>query len=139
MISPELVEADSAQVSFDLSSIRPVGLTRDALTVRFNDGTGWREINGPDLPGPHHTVNTGELHIEFAVIDADTLAADAFMLPLRLDWIHGVRVVLATENPSDECLGCTDSWSVPLRRSLEGVDSAFVLIGGNSLSDPVVY
>jgi hypothetical protein len=126
-------------VSFDFSSSRPVGLTRDALSVRFNDGTRWRAIKGADLPGPHRTVNTGELHIEFAVIDGDTLTADAFMLPLRLDWIHAIRVVLATENPRDECLGCTDSWSVPLRRSLEGVDSAFVLIGGNSLSDPVAY
>jgi hypothetical protein len=86
--------------------------------------------SGPDLPVAFRLESAG------AVLSAGTVT-----LPRRRDWRWNVTVQSATTDPNLECFGCVGSQAFPLAAEYRAPDrdSIWVVWGGNSISDPVIY
>jgi len=69
------------------------------------------------------------------------LASTSIDLELREDWVWGVDIFLTDGNPGTMCFGCAGYEAVAVPDTLvpEATDSLYVVWGGNSISDPVVY
>lgn len=57
------------------------------------------------------------------------------------DWIHGVDIHAANEDPRRYCMGCLGSVRFPLdpEGQSPAANAIYVIWGGNSISSPVVY
>ena len=86
--------------------------------------------SGPDLPVAFRLESAG------AVLSAGTVT-----LPRRRDWRWNVTVQSATTDPKFECFGCVGSQAFPMAAAYQAPhrDSIWVVWGGNSISDPVIY
>lgn len=111
---------------------------RDGLRVEeFTLGGSVRSV------GPLETGSAGTLHIDFALL-ADGVPSEtsgSIGLPLKPDWRWGVDFHIAVEDPMQQCFGCFGSRSFELDPAL-GFDEGlmlWVVWGGNSISNPVVY
>ena len=62
-------------------------------------------------------------------------------LDLRRDWIWGVEIRIDSLDPTRECFGCAGSRSFPLAREYQRSvrDSVWMVWGGNSIRNPVIY
>lgn len=69
------------------------------------------------------------------------LASGSVELEIRKDWRWGVDIFLTHENPTGMCFGCMghEAFPVPPGLTDEPGDSLFMVWGGNSISEPVVY
>jgi hypothetical protein len=127
-------------------------LTLDMLTVTVRDGQRVWEWHGRDFRstsenGTPHTpeVNTrtdGEAEVRFRLATAEqVLSEGAIVLPLRKDWGWGVDIQLATADPRLQCFGCVGSRAFVLAPAFRPAnrDSIWLVWGGNSISNPVVY
>jgi hypothetical protein len=88
------------------------------------------EASGPDLEVAFQLVGEG------AVLSAGTLP-----LPRRRDWRWNVSIQAAATDPALACFGCVGSQAFPLVAGFRAADrdSIWVVRGGNSISDPVIY
>jgi len=62
-------------------------------------------------------------------------------LPLQSDWEWTIQLLTATEDPLRQCFGCSGARALPLPPALRppGQDSLWIVWGGNSIENPVVY
>jgi hypothetical protein len=120
-------------------------VTLDMLTIRFSDPLHSRTVTKADFTTPNlsrnfETMDRGNLHMDVVLARSpgDTVAHGALDLTLRSDWRYGVEISLADSNPTRFCFGCIGSRSFVVSPTLS-VDSLFLVWGGNSISDPVIY
>lgn len=132
-------------VQGDVETLRPLLI----LTATAGDWTmvvNGDEIGTPESPNhsrEYRTPEAGTLRIE-AVLKRPgeaTLATGTIELEIRDDWIWGVSIFLTDENPTRTCFGCIGykAFAIPEGLTGEPQDSLFMVWGGNSISDPVVY
>ncbi len=139
-----------ARVSLDKDSL----LTRDMLTVMLSDGRSiWlfgrtNFVQHPQALGlwatPEiETKTSGTLTLNFTITDGrgKTLASGSAFTSLRRDWGWEFIFYRANENPALTCFGCFGSRVFVFSDStlVESGDSLYVIWGGNSISNPVVY
>lgn len=104
------------------------------------------EIGSPDMPShtrEFETPGSGTLRVEAVLArpGEEPLASGAIELDIRDDWSWGVGIHLTSHNPTDMCFGCIGyrAFAVPEDLLPEQNDSLFLVWGGNSISEPVVY
>ena len=128
-------------------------LTMEMLTVRVIDKTRVISFNGADFrtDANHPTPSTPEvetatsgpdLQVSYTLENADVfLSGGTVSLPRRSDWRWHVTLSAATSDPQEGCFGCFGAMAFPLAQSFRPVerDSIWVVWGGNSISDPVIY
>ncbi len=84
----------------------------------------------------------GEIVVDFRLDSAGVaLSQGSIQLPRRSDWRWGVTIVGSTADPRLGCFGCVGSKAFALSSGYRtvGHDSAWVVWGGNSISNPVTY
>jgi len=128
-------------------------LDSSMLFVTITDGNRFWEWHGADLRSsaalgmPHSperaTRTRGDLLVSFRVHDTaqGPVATGSVTIPLRNDWRWRVDFINATEDPVLLCFGCAGSraFALPPTHRAPGFDSLWVVWGGNSISDPVIY
>lgn len=129
----------------DVETLRPL-LTLTATAGDWAVVVNGEEIGTPESPNhsrEYRTPDAGTLRIE-AVLKRPgeaALATGTIDLEIRDDWIWGVGIFLTDENPTEMCFGCIGYEAFAIPEGLTGApqDSLFMVWGGNSISDPVVY
>lgn len=129
----------------DVETLRPL------LEITATSGDWSLSLTGSDIgtaDSPHTTrefttPGSGVLTVE-AVLRRPgeaPLAAGSIELEIRDDWVWGVDVFLTDDNPSRTCFGCIghEAFAIPAGLTAEPNDSLFLVWGGNSINDPVVY
>lgn len=130
----------------------PPRRTVRGLTVALDDGARqWRWHVGElatVTPGQWRSpvVNVrsaGMLRMDFEWLDAagKRVSAGEVSLPLKPDWVWGVDLHVAANDPTPTCMGCMGvrrfDLAPPVQASPD--EAVFVTWGGNSISAPVVY
>lgn len=129
----------------DVETLRPL------LEISATSGDWSLSLDGNDIDtagSPHtsrefETPRSGVLKVE-AVLrrpGEPVLTAGFIELEIRDDWVWGVDVFLTDENPAQTCMGCLghEAFPIPAGLTAEPNDSLFLVWGGNSIKDPVVY
>ncbi|HEY9226489.1 MAG TPA: hypothetical protein VIP11_07585 [Gemmatimonadaceae bacterium] len=119
-------------------------LPLDLLTVTVDDGRAVRTLRGVEVRDGREvdTRNSGTLLVRFRFASGDPAASEGTIeLPLRSDWAYGVQIFVDSLDPRIGCFGCQGSRGFPLAASHRRTakDSVWVIWGGNSISNPVVY
>jgi hypothetical protein len=141
---------DSAKISAEARLGAPLDVAMLSVTVRDRD-RGWT-WQGNDFhstqtqPTPttdeRDTHTNGSAEVSFRLEESGAVLSEGSVsLPLRADWRWGVSVIAQTIDPREGCFGCVGSMAFPLAPSHRAPDrdSIWVVWGGNSISDPVVY
>lgn len=160
MISPRYVTAvlvlacaacsSDARISFSTYVGDP--LAGATLTVTVEDGARrWTWTNDDFTTSESSAVPTspsvstrtsGTAQITFELRDgAAVISSGTVSVPLQGDWAWTVNLIASTEDPALRCFGCQGSQAFPLAEDwrTEGQDSLWMVWGGNSISDPVLY
>ncbi len=138
-------------ISAEASLLPPI--QPSALTVTFREGNRTWQVLGSDIPpvvyedGPPArqwgTGTSGSIAVAFELVDSTggTPVTGAITLPLQRDWRWFVHFYNVTANPAQYCFGCAGTRSLALPEALrtEGRDSLWVVWGGYSVSQRVVY
>lgn len=116
------------------------------LFIRLRDGLRVLEYTLDDANrsiGPIGTGSAGTLRVEFTVLldGRPTGTTGSIELPLRRDWRWGVDFFITVNDPIETCFGCFGSEEYELDPVLGfGPEQRlYVVWGGNSISNPVVY
>ena len=131
----------------------PAPLAAGMLKVKVDDGRTVWNLTGADFQlvgGTQHkgpalqTTNHGTLTVSYALIPLGSsvaVSAGAIELPLKKDWSYGVDIHADTANPSRSCFGCSGSRAFPLAPNFRSsrADSVYMVWGGNSITNPVIY
>jgi hypothetical protein len=142
---------DDARISVSADLAPPLSL--DMLTVTLRDRDRLLTWHGSDFrPRPENaTPSTGEQDIFTSGPDleltyqlesgGEVLSSGSVTLPRRSDWIWGVTIWARTTDPLEGCFGCFGSAAFSLAQAFRAVerDSVWMVWGGNSISDPVIY
>ena len=114
------------------------------LAIEVQAGDTLHPVSGSDLrPSDEYGQPHSEwldIPAEGAVIVRFTLGSESdgeVVIEARPDWEWEVQFHIATTDPFDQCFGCVGSEAFPLN-SREDVH-LYVVWGGNSISDPVVF
>lgn len=88
------------------------------------------------------TAGSGELVVGVELRDGQTVVGQGQQrIQLRSDWRWELSVLIDSVNPLHGCFGCFSAAAFPVapayRRS--PADSLWLVLGGNSISNPVVY
>lgn len=141
--------ANESRVQFGVHGnediLRPL-LTITATSGDWNlvvRGEEIRSSGTPNYTEHFETPRQGTLRVEAVLARPGEapLASGAIELEIRADWSWGVTVFLADRNPADTCFGClgSEAFPVPAELTPAAADSLWLVWGGNSISDPVVY
>ena len=146
------VGACGPDARLSVSAPVPPPLTLDMLTVTVRDGQRVWEWHGSDFrttsgnATPHTpeiaTRTSGDAEVRFRLQAGEEVVSEgAIILPLRQDWRWGVDIHSATTDPKLQCFGCVGSRAFALAPAYRSVnrDSIWLVWGGNSISNPVVY
>lgn len=140
---------EESRVQFSVQG--DVDVLRPLLTVTATAGDWALVVDGdeiatdgsPTRSPEFDTPGSGTLTVEAVLREpgGPTLADGSIELELREDWVWGVDLHLADTDPAAMCFGCLGSAAFPVPDTLTGDprDSLFIVWGGNSISDPVVY
>lgn len=140
-----------ALVDFALFPTHPTaGVDPDRVTIRFDDGSGVRTVTGEDFTGSPQRVDTrefrtrtsGTLTVDVTLADgSEQIAAGRVEIPLRPDWGWSVHLHRGDANPVERCFGCFGYRAFALAEAHRATpaDSLWVVWGGNSISNPVIY
>lgn len=120
---------------------------KSGLNIAKSDFTG---NDGGHVPGSTEsfsTDNDGMMTVMFSFLNENSeLSEGEIELELREDWQWSVnfQVGSADYNPLDTCFGCQFYESFELNPMALGnseteADSLYVVVGGNYISEPVVY
>lgn len=88
------------------------------------------------------TPTSGMLQLSISLDDHGTpVASGEIAIELRRDWRWNVDIVTATTDPRLQCFGCIGSKAFSLAPAYRaaGRDSLWLVWGGNSIRNPVVY
>lgn len=143
-------EDPRALLGFTLFPTADQGLDPAAVAIRFDDGRSRGTVTGEDFSGTDgrlatrefETRTSGTLRVDVTVRDgAEEIAEGGVEIPLRPDWRWGVSLSVDDDDPADTCFGCFGSAAFAVAEShrRSPSDSLWVVWGGNSISDPVVY
>jgi hypothetical protein len=136
---------DEARIQFSVDKhIDDVSSPRVRILIPGRLGV--REVtldSGNQSAGPFATGKSGDLMMFFALLSDDSLSttSGSLELPLKKDWAWGVSFAVSSEDPALTCFGCRGSKSYELDPVL-GYDEnmrLYVVWGGNSICDPVIY
>jgi hypothetical protein len=141
---------DDAELGVRASLAPPVTLDMLDVTLEIGDRrTRWTGANfqaDASQAQPHtgvvDTPTRGEATVRFTLRDGPTLVSQgAVTIPLQSDWRWRVDLIQQTTDPEGACFGCIGSQAFPLAPAYRatGRDSLWVVWGGNSISDPVIY
>jgi hypothetical protein len=141
---------DSARISAEARLGAPLDVGMLTVTVRDLDrewtwqGSDFHATTTRPTPttDQRDTHTSGSADVSFTLKDSGTVLSEGTVtLPLREDWRWGVTVTAQTTDPRQGCFGCVGSMAFPLAASHRAPDrdSIWVVWGGNSISDPVVY
>jgi hypothetical protein len=148
-----LLSACGEEALISVSAPLASPLSPEMLTVTVRDGDRVLQWSGADFtPRPTNSlpstpeVNTQtsgpDLEVTYRLENAGAvLSSGAIVLSRRSDWRWAVTISAATTNPEEGCFGCFGSSPFPLAEDFRapGRDSIWVVWGGNSISDPVIY
>jgi hypothetical protein len=139
-----------ARISFSTRVGGP--LAGAALTVTVEDGARrwtWtgddfrtRTSSGAPTSPSISTPTSGTAQVTFELRDGNAvISSGTVSIPLQGDWAWNLDLIASTDDPMLRCFGCQGSQAFPLAEAwrAEGQDSIWVVWGGNSISDPVVY
>lgn len=136
---------EKSEVRFSIAGDAQSGIT-PAVRVSFFDGFGFHEVTLDSLhrsAGPFSTRSSGELKILCSVLSSTgvPLNEGAFALAIKEDWRWGVDLFFSENNPMEGCFGCLGYTSLALDPSLGLGENVLLYIvwGGNSISNPVIY
>lgn len=129
----------------------PIDLTM--LTVWFRAGGRAWQAHASDFTADAslalpHTIEwnagtPGPIDVAFELRDSTgaVVAGGQVPLPPRTDWRWDVYFFNVTQDPRSTCLGCSGAFSFSLAAGYQapGRDSLWVVWGGNSISNPVIY
>ena len=150
--SNEATESDgepAAKARFVAISWHDGTIPVDWLTIRFSAGDSLQTVQGSqlrvdeDYVQPHSqwfpTDTTGTLTVDFTLASPSQgpLSEGRVELELRNDWRWEVQFHLAEDDPTARCFGCVGAERFPLVS--DDTRSLWVVWGGNSISNPVVY
>ena len=142
---------DDARISITSSLDSP--LSTEMLTVSVRDvnrlirftGADFRtdaDHSNPTTPEVGTATSGPDLELSYTLESAGAiLSSGTFTIPRRSDWRWNVSFWAATTNPMESCFGCFGFATFPLAETARtpGRDSIWVVWGGNSISDPVIY
>ena len=140
---------DQASVSYTF--FEEPGFSADLVVLEFSDGKLTRRLTGDDFAAgagsrrdtrDFETRTTGELVTSFWLLQgSDTLSSGELRIDLRSDWAWNISFFRADENPSGTCFGCVGATPYELEAEAQTAptDSLWLVWGGNSISDPVVF
>ncbi|MDZ7755337.1 hypothetical protein [Rhodohalobacter sp.] len=132
--------------SADELSITTAG-TNSGLNISKSDFTGIDDDHFPGSTKSFSTDNDGMMTVSFSFLNESSELSDGeFELELREDWQWSVNFQIgsADYNPLNECFGCQfyESFelnSMALSNQETEADSLYVVLGGNYISEPVMY
>lgn len=127
-------------------SISTTGV-KSGLNISKNDFSG---NDGGHVPGSTESFNTdndGMMTVTFSFLNENSkLSEGEFEIELREDWQWSINFQIgsADYNPLDNCFGCQFYESFELNpmaldNSETEADSLYVVVGGNYISEPVIY
>lgn len=138
---------EPAALSFRLSLQDDPG-EHATLQLQFIEGIHTRTVGPDDFEEGRSTtrpfsVSTDRVLIFADLIDTQSNARTRGVLRLPIDegWRYEVQVVVGSENPEGRCFGCMGSVSFALDPALgyAATDSLFLVWGGTSIENPVLY
>lgn len=136
---------EKSEVRFGVHGDYASGIT-PSVHVSFFDGLRFHEVTLDSLnrtAGPYSTKSSGDLKIVCSVLSTGGVPAaeDSFALDLKDDWRWGIDFFFSENNPIETCFGCMGFRAIELDPSLGLGDDVLLYIvwGGNSISNPVVY
>ena len=124
-------------------------ITLDWLTIRFRAGDNLQTVRGSqlrvdeDYTKPHsnwfQTETSGTLIVDFTLAppSQEPFSEGLVQLELRNDWEWEVRFHLAERDPTATCFGYIGAERFPL--ASDDCRSLWVVWGGNSIDNPVIY
>lgn len=148
---------EHAEVQFAIS--RSGLLAENTLALRARDGERTLTISNTDF-GPKEQITTGyatpayetatqgalEVAFDLRTQSGQPISAGRFAVDLRKDWRWSVILWAdsAEANPTEGCFGCSGYHAFAIDQSLlddsaAGKDSVYVVLGGNYISEPVIY
>jgi hypothetical protein len=126
-------------------------LLRPHLTVFATAGRwerAWRGVDigseaAPTASMPVQTPASGTLVVRAVLTTADAmvLATGETQLVLESDWRWGVTVWWTNRDPALDCFGCSGRVAIAIPDELRTspADSLYIVWGGNSIRNPVIY
>lgn len=138
---------EPAALTFRLS---PQDEPREHATLRlqFMEGIHTRTVSPDDFPEGRSTTRPFSVSADEALIFADLIDTQSsartrgvLRLPINEGWRYEVQVAVGSENPEGRCFGCMGSVSFALEPALgyAATDSLFLVWGGTSIENPVLY
>jgi hypothetical protein len=142
---PAEIQFTVQNFSSDELSITTTG-TKNDLNLSKSDFTN----NNSESLGSTNSFSTdidGLMTVSFTFINNNNILSEGeFEIDLREDWQWSVNFQIGTAdyNPLDTCFGCQfyESFELnpeSLSSSESEADSLYVILGGNFISEPVVY
>lgn len=143
-----------AEVQF---SIKSDLLSNQTLNLSFTDKNKSKNFTNKDFQTRENPTNglatpiietstKGKLTVEFQLSDSETeqqISGGDFQLDLKNDWGYSIYILSdsAEADPTFGCLGCGGyfSFGYSTDSTSSDNDSLYVVLGGNSISDPVIY
>lgn len=136
---------EKSEVRFSIAGDGQSGIT-PAVRVSFFDGFRHEAVVLDSLhhsAGPFSTQPSGRLRMLYSVLSAGGVPVNEGSLSIELkdDWRWGIDFHFSANNPVETCFGCSGYQSLELDPSLGlgGDVLLFIVWGGNSISDPVIY
>ncbi len=138
--------------SESLVSVRYVPTNRfpvQSVSVLLDGPGGHRTMSAADLTPDDRgetpefgTPSAGTMRVTVELRDgANVVSRGEQPMPLRSDWRWGVTVQIDTINPARFCFGCSSvaGFPIPAEDRRSPADSLWIVLGGNSISNPVAY
>lgn len=139
-------DRDEATVSVNYVDVPQ--LPRNLLSVTMSDGARTRVLTLDDVGAPGQygrefaTRRQGDLRIGFRFASSGlTLSEGEATVPLRSDWRYGFDIRVDSLDPTRLCFGCMGARAFPLAAAYRRTagDSVWLIWGGNSIRNPVIY
>jgi len=142
---------DEALVHFQL--INPT-FSVDNIEITADDGLLNHTIDEDDYIANGNSYRThefrtrksGTLKISFEIYDGVSRQVDPVIegeldLELKSDWFWSVDFIVSDMNPFEFCMGCSgyQAWGLPEILKRNENDSLYIIWGGNSIKNPVIY
>ncbi len=146
------VEPDEAKARFTfINSLSQLNV--NMLKITFNDGSSTRSVNGSQFyidstflqyhTNWYTTPLSGTLSLSYILTDTtgDTISQGSAAIPLKSDWAWQFDICPDHHNPYYYSFGVVGfkAFSINPAYCDSTTDSIFVLWGGNSIKNPVVY
>ena len=100
-------------------------------------------VGGTRATREFDTPASGAARVSFVMVlpDGREVSSGDATVNLRGDWVWDFDLMASTADPKKQCFGCYGSKSFPLPADLRttGRDSVWLVWGGNSIKNPVVY